>query len=126
MKPTELRIGNSCLYKINGEEKGKEIIIDAQDLVAISQFFVASKISPYYAIPLTEEWLKKFGFRNGSSGMPAFWWIGVKELLSQPNTDNQIFNYWPRGDSFSIQIKYVHQLQNLYFALTGEELTLSK
>jgi len=28
--------------------------------------------------------------------------------------------------STAVNIKYVHQLQNLYFALTGEELTLNK
>jgi hypothetical protein len=27
-------------------------------------------------------------------------------------------------EGISIKIKYVHQLQNLYFALTGEELTI--
>ena len=27
-------------------------------------------------------------------------------------------------DGYDIEIKYVHQLQNLYFAFTGEELEL--
>ena len=33
-------------------------------------------------------------------------------------------NGHPKGTSLIPHIKYVHQLQNLYFALTGEELTI--
>ena len=31
-----------------------------------------------------------------------------------------------RSDYTGVNVKYVHQLQNLYFALTGEELILKE
>ena len=36
------------------------------------------------------------------------------------NDDSESFEI----EDKNINIKYVHQLQNLYFALTGEELTI--
>lgn len=76
----------------------------------------------FYPIPLTEEWLLKFGF----------------EITKQTKEDNNIWTF--KGSEckfeleqiikfhlydnmhFGTEIKHVHQLQNLYFALTGEEL----
>lgn len=66
-------------------------------------------------IPLTEEWLLKFGYKKAGSN---FWNLGhiVWECY------DGIFIC----DKNGIGIKSVHQLQNLYFALTGMELTLKK
>ena len=71
-------------------------------------------------INITEEWLKGFDFDLG--------WI------IEHNTE--FICLFREGDSFyysadmhhhtSVPIKYVHQLQNLYFALTGKELTLKQ
>ena len=71
-------------------------------------------------IRITEEWLERFGFEysdlNGDSG---FWVIkhpnaaGMVKILS--GEDGFTYNYQSR-------LKYVHQLQNLYFALTRQEL----
>jgi hypothetical protein len=72
-------------------------------------------------IPLTEEWLIKFGFTEEyRSKMHStfytenlsyyFWYENKRQYASFKGTD--------------IVCQYVHQLQNLYFALTGEELTL--
>mgnify|MGYP006147183623 CR=1 FL=1 len=98
-------------------------------------------IEPYYrldqllGIPLTEEWLLKFGFkyneedeafqdkiihienRDGDRYLPPH----IKERLEG------CFGVWFNSSaSMLIQdVKYVHQLQNLYFALTNKELTLA-
>jgi hypothetical protein len=74
-------------------------------------------------IPLTEEWLLKFGFMKSK----------VSSQFDKEKLTIQIANeleYHKKGrvyfNSLAIleeSIKYVHQLQNLYFALTGEELT---
>lgn len=64
-------------------------------------------------IPLTEDWLIKFGFKDSqkTEGHLLFNWysdhIGIKGML---------------GMVKPYKCRYVHQLQNLYFALTGEEL----
>ena len=67
-------------------------------------------------IPLTEEWLLKFGFKK------------ISEIGDYSNGNmtvilaisNKIYTLKRK------RINHVHQLQNLYFALTGEELTLKK
>jgi len=80
-------------------------------------------------IPLTEEWLLKFGFELYESG-----YYFPYKINNQWEKDNWYFcaNYrynqidiCHRGNLGSLirfDIKYVHQLQNLYFALTGTEL----
>ena len=67
-------------------------------------------------IPLTEEWLERFGFEysdlNGDSGL---WKIPPFQIYGKYNQ----FIY-----EYALDVNYVHQLQNLYFSLTGEELTI--
>lgn len=79
--------------------------------------------SNIYAIELTEEWLIKFGFEKI--------WFGYEiistgiEIEPLKNGDYTICinsNEYHVGESF----KYVHQLQNIFFALTNKELELKK
>lgn len=73
-------------------------------------------------IPLTEEWLERLGFED----LPD-WLNEWKKDIYWLNEVGETFQLgigvttpkWQRT-----QIKYVHQLQNLYFALTGEELEI--
>lgn len=69
-------------------------------------------------VPLTEEWLVKFKFVKVRD-YPVFRLNGLQIEF------NGFDSEWGAGllDKKTI-IKYVHQLQNLYFALTGKELTL--
>ena len=81
----------------------------------------------YIGIPLTEEWLLKFGFDN----------VGDNDFIKNNYKLNNFeyefsFNekafisYGEYGEYHIIgECEYVHQLQNLYFALTGQELTTS-
>ena len=75
-------------------------------------------------IILTEEWLYKFGFEeNGvdkkeNEKYRKYWSEGKFDVYKI------ISFYLDNNKSHEPDIKYVHQLQNLYFALTGEELTL--
>lgn len=69
-------------------------------------------------IPLTEEWLLKFGFKNNGQNiydLPS-WVPYLRERKRKNQKWYQVFNV------ADCNIEYVHQLQNLYFALTGEEL----
>ena len=72
-------------------------------------------------IPLTEEWLNKFGFGisndNGTSCIRSIGNFAIVEDCCYGALTYVV-------DGFGIEIKTVHQLQNLYFALTGEELTI--
>jgi hypothetical protein len=72
------------------------------------------KFTGYEPIPLTEDWLLKFGFETNGKKMKI-------ELELELEGDKKLFFVHSRGE---IHIQYVHQLQNLYFALTGKELTI--
>jgi len=76
-------------------------------------------------IPITEEWLLKFGFEyhhNTPHPNKVF-----RKSHSEGFIDlEQIIHYYYGGSFTSVECRYVHQLQNLYFALTGEELTTKK
>ena len=94
------------------------IQIDAQRILSIS-----NGDDTYEPIPITEEWLLKFGFEkiigsNESNFTNGFYNLFVNSL-GEVN-----FYFFKEGDWYQ-KIDYVHQLQNLYFALTGSELTVA-
>ena len=64
-------------------------------------------------IPLTPEILEKCGFEKLNSGNRRF----NKIVLMCESVSNYLLKDIPLTP-----IRYLHQLQNLYFALTGEEL----
>jgi hypothetical protein len=112
MKAQELRIGN-YLQDFGGNIA--QVIHLTKDKIILE--------SP---ITLTEEWLLKFGFSNGIS-KGGFTFDKCKlsihlKSYSYPN-GRTYFNSWCILEK---QIEYVHQLQNLYFALTDEELTINQ
>ena len=75
-------------------------------------------------IPLTEEWLLKFGFdHHYDLGKRKF--MNIKTLTIETNSSENFPVYYTTQKIIICYIKYVHQLQNLYFALTGEELILN-
>lgn len=76
---------------------------------------------------LTEEWLLKFGFEeNYQSAFRHKFdhpcnYIGY-DFSKTPDKDMEGFRYYGKY----VKCEYVHQLQNLYYALTGEELTIKQ
>jgi len=76
-------------------------------------------------IPLTKEWLLKFGFEYIEIGEEVHeqkWCIGGNEFIWGPTSENNFYHDFLNGG----EVKYVHQLQNLYKALTNEELTINQ
>jgi hypothetical protein len=69
----------------------------------------------YRPIPLTEEWLLKFGFEITDN-------FQTKDRFQTHKQDGII---WFEYGYIVVELNYVHQLQNLYFALTNEELTIN-
>ena len=111
MKATELRIGNWVQTKQT----------EKQFQVTTSTFEVLSVVeSQYKPIPLTEEWLVKFGFKF--DGHCSFWKSDIELTKDTGEEYYSVFN--THGNSLNRDgiVEHVHQLQNLYFALTGEEL----
>ncbi len=125
MKSTYLRIGN--LIFINGEQ---EAVSSLQKYTIDNVRFNCDQSDwTMEGIPLTEEWLVKFGFGLHKYPSPS---RGKTLYFKVDNETFWIEVYFPRNvkidvvvslnDKYLRHIKYVHQLQNLYFALTGKEL----
>lgn len=120
----ELRIGNLVqivkYWKDFYDENyfiPKEINLD--DLRAINNFKDIAK-----PIPLTEEWLLRFGFiRKYVSHTPYI----LNDISIYP-TDANFYNivYYKGVKIDDIILKSVSQLQNLHFSLTNNELKLIK
>lgn len=69
-------------------------------------------------IPLTPDLLERFGFENNN---------GTFRLQNKQNGIWFALNYKFEFELHTqVSIKYVHQLQNLFFALTGTELELKR
>jgi hypothetical protein len=114
MIANELRIGNYVDFKGN-LQKDEDQIIKACDFTAID--FDSSLIEP---IPLTEEWLIKFGLKKEKDRGCGFNYTNNSKRFKLIYFDGA----YGLKNSRYYNIKHVHQLQNLYFALTGEELNL--
>ena len=121
----ELRIGNLALIK-DGTNYDDHI----WTISDVSEHGVGLKCVIGYASPqledvrpirLTEDILLKCGFNQGKMqhGDLYFYW------------NNRAVAYGAFDDNLNevlidnVSIKFLHQLQNLYFALTGEELKIS-
>jgi hypothetical protein len=127
MTANELRIGNLVRDKISKTEI-KIIELTEQSIgtyVVDRNKFPLSNGWSIEPIPLTEEWLLKLGFEKQKGKIDIFEksrlriWIGARGqslcYLVEENTTSA--HYIPNS------LEHVHQLQNLYFALTGIDLT---
>jgi hypothetical protein len=77
-----------------------------------------TKVENVQPIELTAEWLSKFGFERG--------WYGLEvDDFSVSEYDEGYF-YFGYGIKQGKPLKYVHELQNLFFSLIGEELTIKE
>lgn len=134
MNAQELRIGNLINYKVYDKvDPRKEWLevskIDAQDLIFLEK---SPDNIDYRPIPLTEEVITKFGF-NCINRPKMFFKLyhnnenaDFSSLILKEVGNNPIWVYAGNNrwtiNPFTVEIKYAHQLQNLYFALTGTEL----
>jgi len=123
MKNTELRIGNLIVRKPKYGEQ-QEIVVTSQILSEMEGIFGYE----YYGIPLTEGMLIKFGMDKYKlisihldshlhfiSGNDGYYVQLIKDGEVQSEEQQVITLTW---------INSVHQLQNLYFSLTENELKI--
>lgn len=130
--------GGVCAYK-RGQKK--PVKIDRIDL-NMYLLWCSNKYTnnpPLKGIPLTEEWLIKFGFlKKESRSMydnrdeytfkntiitlhemsPNFYLSKHCKIETAFQNEKGVYNY--------LKLEYVHQLQNLYHSLTGQELTINE
>lgn len=143
MNQNELRIGNLVtnefyesfcdIIKVESiHEGGINVIASdddkpygmAQPLLDFEYTF--DKLKP---IPLTEEWLLKFGFlkddrKSKHAILSTMYFLGHGLKLWSIINGTRFRHDFNCDYLTGINIDYVHQLQNLVFTLTGEELKL--
>ena len=123
LKAKELRIGNYVEYRIEDElDSRKEwwevTVIDSDDINWLEK--ESPESTDYRPIPITEEWLLNFGFKKLVNNF-SFLENSIYSIEKEKK-DWQV--YYSSNDRM-LNIKYIHQLQNLFYCLCGEELTFS-
>ena len=120
IQANELRIGNYISYdkieKLPTIVEG--IYFDEEyERQSIICRHVEDFINEFEPIPLTEEWLLKFGFVK-------FIELQVYQLQGFEIAFEKGFFWYMLDTRGEIQVTYLHDLQNLYFAITKTELTI--
>ena len=116
MERNDLRIGNYVT------EEGR--------LILIHDGFGIDHAHNFEPIEITEEWLVKFGFITMDLEIDYVEWgredTGHIFILVSNGMREMTPVFYERKDSEMdrMEVKCIHKLQNLYLALTGEELIL--
>lgn len=121
----ELRLNNWVRY-VSRDVQVKELRHD--NMITTCEFVIAG--NEYFdPIPLTPQILEACGFEKHEDSND-FWTFFVLPTSFQvdqshdPEISTGVSDLFYWGDSYKTnEIKSLHQLQNLYFALTGNELT---
>jgi hypothetical protein len=145
MKPEELRIGNWYL-STKFQTPVKCEMADIWEIYARAEGATPDHRevdSVFQPISLTPEWLDKFGFKKhlytkNSDDECIYWEKGIwpknmpEDMIEIENVSNSdqnpiwciVLNQSSGSGHFMIanNTEHVHQLQNLYYALTGKEL----
>ena len=110
MKASELRIGNS--------------IMQDDDFVFVTGWrleFIGKNKLEYKPIPLTKEWLFKFGFEMINK---SYFELKVGGIIFEYTKDLNHNWYILINEDIRVYLDYVHQFQNLYFSLINKELEI--
>ena len=126
MEAKDLRIGNLVIPEYASPDKDLYVELTTKDI-----YYMDGGVYHFEPIPLTEDWLIKFGFE-------------YRKKTYSLNTSSESFDYffiekygfglWKHNKGYSINeltkptdfyIEYTHQLQNLFHALTGKELEIN-
>jgi hypothetical protein len=136
MKATELRIGNYVdVINRKGELHFPAGVVLQVGSISMAECGLYQSNKPVFAqisqtieslrnikpIDLTVEWLERFGYERKP------WGLVKGGLLFRDNIKHPCQELTLEvGNGFRVTVRYVHQLQNLCFALTGEELTIKQ
>ena len=117
MKPQDLRIGNWIeIFGNPIQVLGLSKLDGRPEMIWVqTQEYVDTKIFQFKPIELTEEWLKRF---NANIYEYQFRFIYKGKVFIRLN---KMRDGWQCVKTGAI-VKDVHSLQNLFYALTGEEL----
>ena len=138
MKANELRLGNLVNVTRSFNTSKKITIVKEVNLHYLKMALQWNEPPYIEPICITEEWLLNLGFERVESAIydlelmiqkNDFSGVSEYRIYADSGTDNETFEFTiqivsQEGDFLNTPIKYVDQLQNLYYALTGNELTI--
>lgn len=121
LKAQELRMGN-LVWNEYLKENRKVDYLDIRD------HFERRLYTPFQGISITGEWLLKFGFERHPKDDKRFFWghYGYNMVFDEEASNWDVSPHIV-VDGFAMRIasvQFVHQLQNLYFALTDTEIEI--
>lgn len=124
---SELRIGNLLRACFTNEITEVDWLV----LKHISDGNIQSPydtIPVYEPIPITTDWLVWAGFESKRIYDEVYEWTSERYKTESSRFRIQSVNdfCFLCGNTTNPEIKYVHQFQNLYFTLTGEELKFNR
>jgi hypothetical protein len=115
---SQVRIGIYLQYPNSKPFKVDETCMLSQDFWRD----VDDNIEP---VPLSIELLGKFGFERTLKSNEDYDYLGILNFtLIRGRTTDDDFGWFLNGYHNDCHILYIHQLQNLYQDLTGEELQI--
>jgi hypothetical protein len=117
MKSNELRIGNwvQC-------DDGKSIVCGIEQDETFLNNGVQYRNDAIQPIQITEEWIERFGFEFDQN-YGLFGFFDDDHAIYSLDTGGYQFHIFCCNDiDCWVKVDYVHELQNLYFALMGKEL----
>lgn len=130
MKANELRVGNLVdsyyICEVVTIHAGGGLRVRQLGFSGAADDTGIRKVRP---IPLTEEWLLRFGAELIESGYDegdvCIYKYSRFRLIWKAS-----YNYWyvteSTSEEYLTKIEFVHEWQNFVFAMNGEELTLNK
>jgi hypothetical protein len=135
VKVSEVRIGNFLLFdfphrgkvqyrseRINNNFDGFRPIATINDV----------PVEKVYGIPLVDSWLTKFGFEKIDRQFQHNWIIRLDKTGEHYSVQFSEDKFWLSNSEYDAwcyvirDVEFVHELQNLYYVLTGEELMIKE
>lgn len=126
MDVQELKIGNLIKISPRANEEGVLFLTDIQHSTIIGEMLVPRqgyhfriKFDEILPLEPSEQWLELLGFNKESTGENI--WVDNKNFVQFKLSDFE--SGFLENGRLAVPIDSVHQLQNVYFTLTGENLS---
>lgn len=127
MNIEEFKLGNLIKISPRENEEGVIFLTDIQQSSIIGEMLVPRqgyhfriKFDEMLPLEPTEKWLKLLGFSKGPDDNEI--WIDTKNFVQFKLSSFE--SGFLEDGKVAVAIDSIHQLQNVYFTLTGEELNI--
>lgn len=124
----ELRIGNwisSYMAFMDDKEFSHKEIKKVQVDGELMKYLIDNPLATFKGIPLSSDILEKCGFKIYGKNC---WVLGhIKYFVGQLPKGHSGYDTYVQFKfaSFGIEVKYLHQMQNIVYVLTGQELKVN-